>query len=135
MMVADELDECGGVCFPIFRKALQIFENGIETRCRKDANRILSIFVEVGVKNAHVLKVGFPLDVKKIPSEVMQFEHGEDVRLTGYGLFDVPGVLIEDRLPSGDDLRDDGKAVGSRSLGKDRPVSALLNFILDEAPS
>src|SRR6476469_5158134 len=133
MMVTDELDECRGVRFPIFRKALQIFENGVETRCRKDANRILGIFVEVGIENAHVLEVSFPLDVEKVPSKVMQLEHGEDVRLTGHGLLDVLGVLIEDRLPSGDDLRDDGEAVASRSLRKDRAVSALLNFILEEA--
>src|ERR1700730_6676191 len=134
MMVTDELDECLGVRFPIFRKALQIFENGIETRFRKDVNCILGIFVEVGVENAHVLEVGFPIDVEKIPSEVMQLEHGEDIRLTSHGFLDVLGVLIEDRLSSGDDLRDDGEAVASRSLGKDRAVSALLNFVLEEAP-
>jgi hypothetical protein len=134
MMITDKLDECRGVSFPIFWKALQIFENGIETRCRKDANRILGIFVEVGVENAHVLEIGFPLDLKKVPSEVMQLEHGEDVRSISDGLFDVLGVLIKNRLASGDDLRDDGEAVASRSLGKDRAVSALLNFILGEAP-
>ena len=64
----------------------------------------------------------------------MQLEHGEDVRLTSHGLLDVLGVLIKDRLPTGDDLRDDGEAVASRSLGKNRTVSALLNFILGEAP-
>src|ERR1700760_4655050 len=64
----------------------------------------------------------------------MQLEHGEDVRLTSHGFLEGLGVLIEDRLSSGDDLRNDGEAVASRSLGKDRPVSALLNFILEEAP-
>ena len=64
----------------------------------------------------------------------MQLEHGEDVRLISDGLLDGLGVLIKSRLPSGDDLRDDGEAVASRSLGKDRAVSALLNFILGEAP-
>ena len=47
----------------------------------------------------------------------MQLEHGEDVRLISDGLFDVLGVLIKNRLTSGDDLRDDGEAVASRSLG------------------
>src|SRR5690349_4007767 len=135
MMVTDELDECLGVRFPIVRKALQIFENGVETGCRKDANCILGIFVEVGVENSHVLEIGFPIDVEKVPSEVMQLEHGEDVRLTSHSLLDVLGILIEDWLSSGDDLRDDGEAVASRSLGKDRAVSALFNFILEEAPS
>src|SRR6266536_6257898 len=120
MMVTDELDECRGVRFPIFWKALQIFENGVETGCRKDGNRILGIFVEVGVENAHVLEIGFPIDIEKVPSEVMQLEHGEEVRLTSHGLLDVLGILIENRLPSGDDFRDDGEAVASRSLGKDR---------------
>src|SRR6202040_1978659 len=74
MMVTDELDECLGVRLPIFRKALQIFENGVETGCRKDANCILGIFVEVGVENAHVLKVSLSIYVEKVPSEVMQLE-------------------------------------------------------------
>ena len=38
MMVTDKLDECRGVRFPIFRKALQIFEDGVETGGRKEAN-------------------------------------------------------------------------------------------------
>src|SRR6478736_8765133 len=110
MMVTDELDECRGVRFPIFRKTLQIIENGVETGCRKDANRILGIFVEVGVEYAHILEIGFPLDVEKVPSEVMQLEHGEDIRLTSHRLLDILSVLVEYIFPAGDDLRDDGEA-------------------------
>src|SRR6266496_681631 len=109
-------------------------KNGAETRCPKDANRILGILVEIGIENSYILEVRFPFDVEQVPSEIMQLKHGEDVRLTCHGLFDYLGVLIEGRLPSGNDLCDDGEAVASRSLGKDRTVSALLNFILEEAP-
>jgi hypothetical protein len=41
------------------------------------------------------LEIGFPLDVEKVPSEIMQLEHGEDVRLISDGLLDVLGVLIK----------------------------------------
>ena len=124
----------GALVFQSFGKALQILENGVETGCREDADRILGVFVEVGVEDAHVHEVGFALDVEKDPAEVMQLQHGEDVRLTGHGLLDVLGVLIEDLLPSGDDLRDDGEAVARRGLGKDRAVSALLYVVLGEPP-
>src|SRR6476646_3504845 len=126
MMVTDELNKCRGVRFPIFRKTLEILKNSVETGSRKDANRLLGIFVEVGVENAHVLEIGFPIDVEKVPSEVMQLEHGENVRLTSHGLRDVVGVLIEARLPAGDDLRDDGEVVARPALGKERAVSALI---------
>src|SRR6185503_16690914 len=134
LMLADELDKCRGVRLPILRKALQILENGAETGCRKNCDRILRVFVEVGVEDAHVLEVSIPLDLEEIPSEVMQLEHGEDVRLTGHRLLDVLGVFVEDRLPSGDDLRDDGEAVARRSPWKDRAVPALLHLVLDKSP-
>jgi hypothetical protein len=80
------------------------------------------------------LEIGFPLDVEKIPSEVMQLEHGEDVRLISDGLLDGLGVLIKSRLPSGDDLRDDGEAVASRSLGKIGPYLPCSTLSLDKPP-
>ena len=48
-------------------------------------------------------------------------------------LYDL-GMVVYVLFPSRDDLRDDAEAVAGRSLGKDRTVSALLNFILEEAP-
>ena len=53
LMLADELDERRGVRLPVLRKALQIFEDGAETRCRKNCDRILGVLVEVGVEDAH----------------------------------------------------------------------------------
>ena len=79
------------------------------------------------------MKVGFAVDGEENPAEVVQLEHGEDVRLTGHRLLDVLGVLVEDLLPSGDDLRDDGEAVARRSLGEDRAVPALLHLVLEKS--
>ena len=93
----------------------------------EDDNRILGVFVEIGVEDALIHEVGLPLMSKEDPAQVMQLEHGEAVRLIGHGFLDVLGVLVEDRLPSGDDLRDDREAVASRSFGKDRAVPTLLN--------
>ena len=50
-MLSDELDECRGICFPILREALEIFENSVETRRRKNPNCILGVFVEVRVED------------------------------------------------------------------------------------
>jgi hypothetical protein len=64
----------------------------------------------------------------------MQLEDSEDVTLTGHGLLDVPGVLIEGWLPHGDDLRDDGEAVARRSPWEDWAVPALLRLVLEKSP-
>ena len=54
MMVADELDERRGVRLPVLRKALKIFEDGVDAGCRKERDGILGVFVEVGVEDALV---------------------------------------------------------------------------------
>ena len=95
MMIADELDECRGVRFPIFREAFQILENSTQTSWRKDGHRILGIFVEVGVENPHVLEINIAFDFEEIPSEVMQLQHGKNVRLTCHGLLEGLGVLVK----------------------------------------
>ena len=44
------------------------------------------------------------------------------------------GVLVEDLLPTGDDLRDDREAIAGRGLREYRTVSALLRFALKNPP-
>src|SRR4026208_2473861 len=66
LMLSDKLDQCRGVRRSIRRHALQILEDGGETGCRKNCDRILRVFVEVGVEDAHVLEVSVPLDLEQI---------------------------------------------------------------------
>ena len=41
------------------------------------------------------MEIGFSNDVEDLPSQVVQLEHGENVRLIGHGLLDLPDVLVE----------------------------------------
>src|SRR6266567_6559964 len=80
---------------------------------------------------AHILEVWLPLDREEIPAEVMQPEHGDNVRLTCHRLLKILSILVEGRLPAGNDFRDDGAAVARRSPGEDRAIAALLDLVLE----
>ena len=41
-------------------------------------------------------EVGLSLDREEDPAQVVQLEHGEDVRLARHRLLDIPGILVED---------------------------------------
>src|SRR5258708_37792476 len=66
------------------------------------------------------------IDGKQNPPQVVEFEHGQTVRLARHGLFDVSCVVVKDRLSPRDDLGDDGEPVTRWCFGKDHAVSALL---------
>jgi hypothetical protein len=70
-MIADELDERRCVRLPILRKAFQIFENGAGAGCSKNYDGVFSVLVKIGVEDAHVLKVGFAIDLEEIPSQIV----------------------------------------------------------------
>ena len=53
---------------------------------REESHGILGVFVEVGVEDALIHEVGFPLDVEKHPAQVVELEHSETVRLARHRL-------------------------------------------------
>src|SRR6266446_446646 len=134
LMLANELDERKSIRLPVRRKALEVFEDGINAVLREEGHSILGVFVKVGVEDALIHEVGLSLDREEHPAQVVQLEHGEAVRLVRHRLLDVLGVLVEYIFPAGDDLSDDREAVACRTLGKDWAVSALLHLIFEDSP-
>ena len=107
MVVAHEFDEGVSIRLPVFGETFEVQKDGVQARRGKDGHGVFGVFVEVGVENAHVLEVRVPFDLKEIPAQIVQFEHGEDVRLSGYSRLDISRVHVEVLLGAGFDLRDD----------------------------
>src|SRR4029077_10064324 len=104
LMLANELDECGSIRFPVRRKALKVFEDRIDAISPEEGHGILGVLVKVSVKDTLIHKVGFPVDWEEHPAQIVELEHGEAVRLIRHRLFDVPSVLVEHLFTAGDDL-------------------------------
>src|SRR5262249_54913361 len=83
--------------------------------------------------NACVLKVGVPLDLEQIPAQIVQFQHGEEVRLSGHARLDVSRILVEVLFGAGFDLRDDRESVAGRCFGINGAIAALLDLVLEQA--
>src|SRR5688572_20886449 len=95
MVLADEFDEGQWVRLPVLGKALQVFKNRGEARTGENRHGVFGVLVEVRVEDALIHEVGFALDWKQQPTEIVQLEHGENVRLTGDRLLDGAGMLVE----------------------------------------
>ena len=133
-MIAGKLDEGGGIGLPVHRKTLEILEHRPQAGGAEYFHRVFGIFIEVGVENALIHEIGVPLDGEEHPAQVMQLQDGQGVGLRGDRFLDGFGVFIEDVFPAWDDLRQDREAVASRRLREDRPVTPLLDLVL-EIPS
>src|SRR5437773_7536669 len=128
LMFANELDERRYVGFPIFREALEVHEDGSDAGLREEGDGILSVFVEVGVEDSLIHKVGLTFDVEEHPAQVVQLQHGESVGKAGNCFFDLLPILADGVLSAGLDLRDDREAITRGGLGKDGAISSLLEF-------
>src|ERR1700677_1907076 len=73
LMLADECDEGGRIGLPIRWESLEIFENRRNACGGEQCDSVLGVFVEVGVENALIHKMGFPVDGKQQPAQVVQF--------------------------------------------------------------
>jgi hypothetical protein len=62
---ANEPDECGSVCFPVFGKAFEIFKDCVETVFREERDSVFGVFVEVGVEDALIHEVCVFTDVEE----------------------------------------------------------------------
>src|SRR5262245_9133117 len=51
LVVADELDERFRVRFPVRRKPLEVLENRVDAGLSEESDRILGVFVEIGVED------------------------------------------------------------------------------------
>ena len=64
----------------------------------------------------------------------MQLQDGKGVRLRRDRVLNVFSVFVEDVLAAWDYFREDREAVAGRGLGKDRPVTPLLDLVLEVPP-
>src|SRR5947209_17132292 len=134
LMLANKLDERRSIRLPVRRKALEVFEDGVDAVLREEGHSILGVFVKVGVEDALIHEVGLSLDREEHPAQVVQLEHGKTVRLACHRLLDIPSMFVECLFPSGNDLRDDREAITCWTFRKDRAVSALLYLIFEDSP-
>ena len=106
LVLANKLDEFLRSVLPIFGEPFEVLEDSINAGGREECHGILSVFVEVCVKDALIHEVGLALDRKEDPAQIVQLEYGETVGLRRYRLLDVLGVLIENLLPTRNDFRE-----------------------------
>src|ERR1700722_972013 len=79
-MFADEFYEGWSVGLPVHRKALKIFKDRVDAGLLEESDRVLGLFVEVGIEYALVHEVSVVADVEENPSQVVKLERGENVR-------------------------------------------------------
>src|SRR5262245_49737030 len=132
LVLAGELDEGRRVGLPVLRKALEVFEYGIDAERLEQAHGILGVLVEVRVEDALVHEVRGSANIEQHPTQVMQLQDREAVRVTLNGLRETYPVVSNHLLPPRDDLRNDREAVAGRGFWKNRPVAAPLG-LSDEA--
>src|SRR6476620_7905122 len=125
-MLANEPDKCFRIRFPILWKPFEVFKDRIQARGGKDRYRIVRVFVEIGVENAHVLEISFTVYVKKVPAQVVQLKHVKEIGRRSNTCFYIACILVKVGLSSRLDLRNDRKTVTRRGLWKDRSVLTLL---------
>ena len=52
LMLADEFHERLGIGFPVFRKALEVFEDGVHAQTDEQRNRVFCVLVEIRIEDA-----------------------------------------------------------------------------------
>src|SRR5947209_19487993 len=87
LVFSNELDESRRIRLPVFGKSLEVFKNGADAELCEQRHCILGVLIEVGVEDTLIDEVGFTIDGKQNPPQVVEFEHGQTVRLARHGLF------------------------------------------------
>src|SRR3954471_21631412 len=82
LVLANEFDESRRIRLPVFGKTLKVFKNGADAELCEQRHCILGVLIEVGVEDTLIHEVGFTLDRKQNPPQVVELEHGQTVRLT-----------------------------------------------------
>ena len=85
-MFAHEFNECRRVRLPIHRETFQIFETVSDPGLVKESDCIFGIFVKVSVEYPLVYEIRVATDVEEYPSQVVEFEWGENERIASYGV-------------------------------------------------
>src|SRR5262244_645101 len=76
-MFTDELNEGWNVCFPVFWKSFEVLEYCVHTVFGEQGYSVLSVLIEVRVKDSLVHEICILPNVEKDPAQVVKLEHGE----------------------------------------------------------
>ena len=109
-------------------KESRTLERRLDAGLPEEDRGVFAVFVEVSVEYALIHHVTLAVDLENDPSQVMRLEDGKCIGSVCDGLLDDLGVVADDPFFSGDDLRDDGKAVARRRFREDRAVAALFGL-------
>src|SRR5262245_54861902 len=77
LMLPHELDEGRRVRLPVLGEALEVLEDRVDPRRRKNRDGVFGVLVEVRVEDALVHEVGVLADVEEHPTQIVQLEGGE----------------------------------------------------------
>ena len=93
LVFASELDERGGVRLPVHRKVLEVLEDRIDADLAEQADRVVSVLVEVGVEDPLVHEPR--VIIEEHSAKVVELERREHV---GVSLQRFRGELIPFRF-------------------------------------
>src|SRR5262249_24296842 len=128
LVLAEKLDEGWNVRLPVHRKPFELLEDRIDARLSKQRNRVLRVLVEVGVEDPLVHEVLVLADVKQNPSQVVELEGREHMRIALHRILKLLSVLPDFLFCPRFDLRDNCETVTSRRPWEERTVSSLFHF-------
>jgi hypothetical protein len=93
---------------------LEILETGLQTGCAKEGDGILGILVEIRVKDPLVHEIGFALDGKEYPPQVVKLGRREAIRCLRNRRLDALCILVKDILAAGLYLRQNAESIVCR---------------------
>ena len=88
------------------------------------------IFIEVGIEYPLVHEIRVAADVEEDPSQVVELEWGENVRIARYRRLYRFSVSADGFLAARFDFGNDREAVVGRGLRKDRAITSLFRLCL-----
>src|SRR5678816_3162077 len=113
-MFTNKSDKRLRIGLPIHWESFEVFEHCSYTCSAEKGDGIFCVLIEVCIEDALIHEVGFAVDRKEHPAQVVQLEWSEDVGLSGHGLFDVLRVFVKDGLAAGNNLRENAEPVARR---------------------
>src|SRR5688572_21989318 len=70
LVLANKPDKCFRVRLPIFRKAFEILEHGVEASPAEESHSVFGVLVKVGVEDALIHEIRLTLDREQEPAEI-----------------------------------------------------------------
>src|SRR3954452_5360157 len=85
LMLVKELGDRGYVCLPVLRKSFEVCKNSRDARLGEEHDRVVNIFVKIGVENALIHEMQPRADIEKDPAKIVELERRKDKRIGLHG--------------------------------------------------